>query len=241
MTKELAVVKDFSVPKLLDREGIAEELDGLNVQFTQVRIPSGGSLAFELPGEDDDEPEVVREITGVIVFHHPVNVYWSEGYDGQHTPPDCYSPDGKRGIGEPGGDCLLCPFNQWGSSEGGSGKACQNRRRIYLYRDTGEEIPLLFSLPPTSLSNFGDFVSRRVLQKGLRTYQVVATAKLKQATSKTGIKYSQVTWRVNGVLADKDVTEVKKLVQSVKAWASGISAQQVEGTDDLNLPSEKDL
>ena len=34
-------------------EAIAEEMDGLGtVPFDRVKIPSGGGLAFEIPGED---------------------------------------------------------------------------------------------------------------------------------------------------------------------------------------------
>ena len=37
----------------------------------RVKIPSGGGLAFELPGEDDENPESATEIVGVILDHHP--------------------------------------------------------------------------------------------------------------------------------------------------------------------------
>ena len=76
-------------------------MDGLGFTFERIKIPSGGGLAFELPGEDDDEPDLVKEIEGVIVFHHPVNAYWAEAYTGQNNPPDCASTDGRYGKGEP--------------------------------------------------------------------------------------------------------------------------------------------
>jgi len=30
----------------------------------------------------------------------------------------CFSPDGKTGIGDPGGDCAKCPFAKWGRERG---------------------------------------------------------------------------------------------------------------------------
>ena len=60
-------------------EAIAEEMDGLGtVPFDRVKIPSGGGLAFELPGEDEDDTESATELVGVILYHHPVNAYWKE-------------------------------------------------------------------------------------------------------------------------------------------------------------------
>ena len=62
-------------------EAIAEEMDGLgSIPFERAKIPSGGGLAFELPGETEDEPVMSTELTGVILHHHPVNAYWAEQY-----------------------------------------------------------------------------------------------------------------------------------------------------------------
>ena len=53
---------------------IAEEMDGLGaVPFDIIKIPSGGGLSFEVPGENEDTPTVATELVGIIVDHHPVN------------------------------------------------------------------------------------------------------------------------------------------------------------------------
>ena len=109
-------------------EIIAEEMDGLGtIPFDNVKIPSGGSRAFEIPTEDPENPATEKEIVGVILFHHPINGYWANKYDGQNNNPDCSSYDGKQGIEPATGcvnDCASCPRNQFGSGEGGTGKAC---------------------------------------------------------------------------------------------------------------------
>ena len=39
----------------------AEDLAGLQLTFDRVKIPSGGASAFEIPGDGDDETELVKE------------------------------------------------------------------------------------------------------------------------------------------------------------------------------------
>ena len=128
---------------------IKEELDGLGqIPFDTVKIPAGGSVTFELFGDDPDNPEVVQTLTGVIVHHHAVNSYWPGEFDGSNNVPDCSSADGKQGLDIKTGevrDCSTCPFNQFGSSSKGNGKACKNGHRIYLLR-SGEMLPILISL-----------------------------------------------------------------------------------------------
>lgn len=80
MSNELAPKTGFALApmdnSLLDM--IREELDGLgSIPFDVVKIPSGGGVAFEVPGDDPDNPDVVKELTGVIIEHHPMNSYWA--------------------------------------------------------------------------------------------------------------------------------------------------------------------
>ena len=98
-------------------EAIAEEMDGLgSIPYDRVKIPSGGGIAFELPGEDDEDTETATELVGVILHHHPVNAYWKEAFAGGNEQPDCSSIDGKQGIDKETGackDCASCPHNKF--------------------------------------------------------------------------------------------------------------------------------
>ena len=70
--------KNFNLVTLTGelKEAVAEELDGLGtLPFERAKIPSGGGLAFELPGETEDEPVMSTDLTGVLIHHHPVNAY----------------------------------------------------------------------------------------------------------------------------------------------------------------------
>lgn len=57
---------------------MAEELDGLDGGFERIKIPSAGSTVFEVPGEDPNEPDAVKEFSGVILFHHPLLAYYKD-------------------------------------------------------------------------------------------------------------------------------------------------------------------
>ena len=172
----LAVIDNFELPVLSEDMGqaMAEEMDGLQLSFPRIKIPSGGGLAFEVPGDDPENPDAVKEVVGVIVDHHPVNAYWADKYAGANNPPDCSSMDGKVGIDADGNrkPCNSCQYNQWGSAEDGRGKACKNMHRVYILRE-GEMLPLLLTLPPTSLKNLSDYLGLRVITKGLRSYGVI--------------------------------------------------------------------
>jgi hypothetical protein len=96
-------------------EAMASELDGLDMTFERIKIPSAGSTVFEVPGENPGEPDTVKEFSAVILYHHPLYAYYKDKYTGGSNPPDCGSFDGITGEGDPGGSCAKCPYNQFGS------------------------------------------------------------------------------------------------------------------------------
>ena len=98
-------------------EAMAEELDGLDGGFERIKIPSAGSTVFEVPGENPNEPDAVKEFSAVILYHHPLFAYYKDKYTGGSNPPDCGSFDGVIGEGDPGGNCAKCPYNQFGRGE----------------------------------------------------------------------------------------------------------------------------
>ena len=79
---------------------ISDELDGLDVTFERIKIPSGGATMFEVPTDEGDETESVKEFSGVILYHHTLNAFYQTKYTGGSNPPDCGSFDGITGIGQ---------------------------------------------------------------------------------------------------------------------------------------------
>lgn len=197
-----------------------EELEGLNISFDKVRIPAGGSTMWELGGDTPDEIEATKEIEGVIVDHYPVNAYFENEYTGEVAPPTCSSMDGKIGSGEPGGSCVSCPLNKYGSADDGKGKKCKNLRRVYILR-SGEILPLLITLPPTSIRNFSDYVSKRIVTKGMKTCDVVTRLTLAAEKSSTGIKYSKVQFAIARKLNDEEKSSMRNFSENIKHTTRG--------------------
>ena len=154
----------------------AEDLAGLDLTFDRIKIPAGGSTAFEIPDGDSEEVNMVKEIVGVILLHHPAYAYYKDKYTGGSNPPDCGSFDGVNGTGTPGGACATCPLNQFGSG-GGQSKACKNRRMLYVLME-GELFPMVLSLPTGSLKEFTKYLKRQ-LSKGRKLNQIVTKISLK--------------------------------------------------------------
>jgi len=220
-------------------EAMAEELDGLDGGFERIKIPSAGSTVFEVPGENPNEPDAVKEFSAVILYHHPLFAYYKDKYTGGSNPPDCGSFDGVTGEGDPGGSCAKCPYNQFGSGENGS-KACKNRRRIYVLRE-GEIFPLLLSLPTGSLKEFSRYI-KRLLSKGKKSNSVVTRFSLKKAVNSGGIAYSQAQFAVGRNLTAEEYALVSRLSEQVKAYSKHIGYEvdnsAEAAADDLNVDPE---
>jgi len=219
---------------------MAEELDGLDAGFERVKVPSGGGLMFEMPGEEGGDPEPVKEFSAVILHHHPLHVYYQSKYTGGNQPPDCASFDGLTGEGEPGGPCRKCPLNQFGSGENGA-KACKNRRRIYVLRES-EIFPLLLSLPTGSLQEFTRYI-KRLLSKGRKSNAVVTRFTLRKATNAGGVVYSQAQFAVDRPLSPEEHALIEKLSEQVKAYARRVGIDAVDDeqlTVDGDVPPEVD-
>lgn len=207
----------------------AEDLTGLTITPDRLKMPSGGGTAFELPG-DDDEPEMVKSITGVILYQHPVYAYYKDKYNGGSNPPDCGSYDGITGVGDPGGSCAECPYNQYGSGDGRA-KACKNRRMLYILME-GELFPVTLSLPTGSLKEFTKYVKRQ-LSKGRTLSQIVTKISLKKVTNASGIAYSQAVFTFDRALDSAELAAIEPMVDQVKAYAAGLNSAVSAEDEDM--------
>lgn len=198
VNEALAERTAFIIPKVSDSKfssaELADDMDGLQLSFQRAKIPGGGVLQFELPGEDPENPDYVQTLEGVILFNHSANSYWPAGseYD-DNTPPQCQSVDGKVGYGDPGGICEACDYNKFGSDPNGGGKACKNMRVLYLLR-SGEMMPIQLSLPPTSIRPYTTFVNSAFLLRGRRVCSGLVQIGLRKGSS-NGFTYSVATFK----------------------------------------------
>jgi hypothetical protein len=228
------------VPELSEevKADLAEDMDGITVQFDQVKIPSGGGTAWELPNPDDPkDPGIAKEIAGVIVDHYRCNAWWEGEYGGGNTPPDCSSMDATTGIDKQGQahNCGPCPHNQYETDpKGGKGKACKNMHRVYLLQDSEDTFPLLVTIPPTSLKNFANYLGKRVVSRGLRSFDVITKLTLSKAESTDKKPYSQVNFAVTGVIDPVLREGMKAYSVSIRT----ITRQMMITTADYNATGE---
>ena len=215
-------------------ESLSQELEGLDLSFEKIKIPSAGSTVFEVPGEEDDT-DTVKEFSAVILHHHTLNAYYKTKYTGGNNPPDCGSFDGITGEGNPGGSCKSCPLNQFGTADEGAGKACKNRRRIYVLRE-GEVFPLLLSLPTGSLKEFTKYI-KKLLGKGKKSNMVVTRFSLKKATSSGGVVYSQAQFAIDRALTPQEQALIDTLTEQVKAYSRQVSFD-AESSIDITVDEE---
>ena len=200
--------------KLADPElaqTIAEELNGLDITFDRVKMPSTGSTTFLIPGKGG-EPESIKEFSGVILHHHPLNTYYSTKFTGGNNPPDCGSYDGVIGQGVPGGKCATCRYNQFGSGEN-EGKACKNRHRLYILRER-ELFPIILNVPPMSVRPLTDYL-KQIITDGKRAAKVVTTFSLQ--TSRGGKAYPLAQFKEERDLTLAELKVITPLSAQIKA------------------------
>lgn len=166
MTNDELTIKNQSFMSLANfnvSDGFSEELAGLDSGFDRIKIPAGSGTMFEVPRDNPNEPDAVKEFSAVIVYHHSTYIFYSSKYNGSNNSSDCLSVDGIVGVGTPGGMCINCTNNKFGSGENGS-KACKNKHQMYLLREN-EIFPVILPLPTSSNKEFSKYI-KRLLSKG---------------------------------------------------------------------------
>lgn len=209
---------------------LAEEMNGLTAVFDRIKMPIGGVTFFDMPGDEPDSTETVKEFEAVILHHHPMRAFYREPYTGGNNPPNCGSFDGMVGKGEPGGICDHCKYNQFGTTENG-GKACKERHRLFLLQE-GELFPKILSLPTGSLKEFSRYIMR-CIPSWKSSSAGITHFSLTKAVNKGGIVYTKAQFRMGRALTAEELASIKPLVEQVKILSQEVIDEPME--DD---PSE---
>ena len=239
----LAVVDSFAIANRyegVDPELMAEIQDQMEdldpesgIACRQIKVPSGGGLAFEVQGEEEDDAEPMKEIDAVIVFTHRISAYWPGAYGGSGDDgskiPACSSMDGKTAVWTETGElrtCETCPYNQYGSGvdENGNpkkGKACKNMRRLYLMMD-GDPNFYLLTIPPTSIKDVNKQLAK-ILASGVPYTGMIVSLMLEKTKNSAGITYSKVQVKKKGILPVPVAAQVAQLRNQIKKQYQSIA------------------
>jgi hypothetical protein len=196
----------------------------------RTKIPAGGGAAFEIPTLSGD-PDVVKEITGIIVAWTDRRGYWPTKYgtgDG-NTPPACESKDCIKGVGTPGGLCAECPWSQFGSAtddKGNStqGQACKQMRLVLIARPS-KSLPLLLILPPTSVGPMRKFMLG-LAGENIPYYAALIKLGLVKDRNKGGTEYAKIKPTLVAKLPPEAVAPIKEYGMMMKAAVEAASIQK---------------
>ncbi len=212
-SKALTVIEDGPryLAQVTDTRGVATIIkDNVGTitaaDLDRVRVPAGGGMAWEIPTLEGVEQE--KELAGVIVEQREVRAFWASEFTGGNAPPECASPDGEVGFGEPGGVCASCPMATFGTARGGEGKgqACRLMRLLFLLRPESL-LPMVLVVPPSSLKAIRQYMLR--LASGATPYHVVVTSfTLEKTKNDTGIVFSRIVPTLKERLSPEEASRI---------------------------------
>lgn len=213
-----------------------ENLGGAQISgfdLDRIRVPAGGALNWEIVDVATGETDASKEIEGVIVWWQDQKAYWAKSLsDGAPKgPPQCFSLDTVKGIGDPGVLCAGCKFNVFGSGRGGKAKACKDVRMLAIVREQ-DIIPMLIPIPPTSLKG----VKRYFLSlagRGIPFYKALSKFTLTRDKNSGGVEYAKVNVSLVGVI-DSEVSGTMKRYKESVAKMLG-KANVVPRSDDVTV------
>lgn len=214
--------KALSVPAQQLTSFLIENLGNQGLKPTdldKIKVPAGGGLSWEVPTLKGPEP--MKVVEGIILHFKDVRAYW-KSKDTTNSPPDCSSSDGITGVGDPGGtgrECARCPLAQFNSAtdakgQPSKGQACKQMRLMLLIRQENM-LPMLVSLPPTSIQNAKKYFLRLVAN-GYPYYSVTTQLRLVQAKNAGGTAYSQAQLDMGRELDKDELEKVQMIGQAMR-------------------------
>lgn len=210
---------------------MADELDktaeGVNLKPVTMKINK------DMRKFMDPFDEVLETIKGVVVYKHKTRGYWPKGGD---KVPKCSSKDGITGIVTETGEekkCASCPHNQWGTAtddagENTSGKACKEMRRLFIDMDN-YELPIMLTLPPTSINEFDDYISAR-MTKSIPDIMRETIVDLNKGESH-GYTYAVAEFSIGDAVEPQRIMKLKDQRKMIKETAK---AEDITQEDYIN-------
>lgn len=210
----------------------------------RVKIPTGGGIAWEIPTLEGD-PEVMRNLDGVIVYHREPRAFWRKSFveSTGSEPPDCSSQFGDIGIGDPGGECASCQYAQWGSKPllpgqtESRGQWCRQIKLTFLLREE-TLLPLALFLPPTSLVNIRKYLLG-LASRGQHYSSVLTRFTLESVKGEGSIEYSVARPTRLAILDEAEAARVREYSQAIRSVLDTVTiteADVAEGPTDVPLP-----
>lgn len=193
---------------------MANQGGGCNLNDLQrIITPAGG--ATQWTRQTIEGPKTAEVLEGIIVYWQSIRAYWP-GQNPTGEPPQCSSPDGIHGIGNPGGSCLKCPYAQWGSANGTERgpQSCKQKRRL-LILEPSKWLPVVYAVPPSGLTAVRRYFAL-LTESGLPYWAVITRIKLQQTKNPDGQVYSVPQFESAGLLEGDSYAKIKAYADLMK-------------------------
>jgi len=109
----------------------------------------------------------------IVLRQKPLRSYWEAAYtrDGGGQRPDCSSHDNEIGWTVDGErvECAKCAYNKWGSSTTGKGRACSEKKELFVLKinkGVVTPLPMILTVPPTSIKKWKVYVRDLLFEYG---------------------------------------------------------------------------
>ena len=212
----IATEEDLSVFAFMNEgslDVVRENLGGQNMlasDFERIKFPAGGAQSWEF-FDLNGESQTVKSIDGIVLMLKVNRIYWASAFTGEGAPPDCQSRDLQMGVGTPGGVCVTCPYNQWGSdSKGGEGKACREVGALFIMKP-GDMLPVVVPVPVASLKPLKKFMIG-LSTKNIKYSNAIIGIGLESDKNKQGISYSKIKPRLIAVLPEDAKKQIDQYI-----------------------------
>lgn len=208
-------------------------------QFSVYNLPSISvpreSTKFIIETEDGEQN--VGELRGVILDTKSRRAYWKAAYGSTAgSAPDCQSNDCTNGTGTPGGLCVACPWNQFGTAGQGNGKACREKRVLFFLPE-GAFVPSVIELPPSSIKPWQNY-KMALMARGSNVSRIITSITLEKV-NKGGKTYISVNLKPAGKLGEADLAAIEAYRAALKPLIDSynVSDQQPDGYGAIDIPA----
>lgn len=222
MTTELTTTDPTTTLELV--ANASEILAGASpddINIPTIKFPSGGSPAWQLPGESEDTPRVASELIGTVVADYAFDALYLESYDDNpDAKPEavwiagqlvhCSDKAIEAGV-KPGLALADQPLNQFGSA--GKGKAISNRWSLFII-EQGEILPARLSVPPMSRKDWFNFRLRAFTGKPTTTRLLRFT--LKSEKNSNGQPFSKLQVATVREYEPEEATAMAKFAEALR-------------------------
>jgi hypothetical protein len=194
--------------------------------FERIRVPSGTSTSWSIPGLDGEE--LVKQISGIIVAWRDTRSYWRVPLEESsgNVPPDCHSLDGRIGIGTPGGNCQNCDLARYGSNPKSDAQACKAVKELFLVRENAV-LPVIVHLPPSSLKPARQYFVR-LASKPIPCFSIITNIRLETARNGQGIAFPRAVFTAGDQLSPEQAQRAREYASMIDPFLTAAPAIPVQ-------------